>query len=120
MNERASVIKIGGKGYELLLTVRATKEISKRFGGIGKMGSKFETNENLEESIDDLVWVVCLLANQGIARHNFENPNDIKDLLTAEAIELYSQPADFADFKDAITDALYKGTKREVPGEEKN
>ena len=33
-NERSSVINIGGKEYELLLTTKATKEIAKRYGGL--------------------------------------------------------------------------------------
>ena len=37
-NERAAVIKIGGKDYELVLTTRATKEIARRYGGLENLG----------------------------------------------------------------------------------
>ena len=121
MNERASVIKIGGKEYELLLTTRATKEISKKFGGLGKMGEKLEQSESAEDNLADASWIICLLANQAILRHNFENPNDTKPLLTEEYIELYTLPGDFEEFGAAITNAIYNGTRRDVPtGEEKN
>lgn len=123
MDERASIIKVGGKEHELLLTTRATREISARFGGLGELGKRFEDSENFEQSLDDLVWLIVLLANQSTLRHNFENPDDQRKLLTAEELELYTQPQDFAGFKDAIIDALYKGTKREVQsgdGDSKN
>ena len=38
MDERSSVITIGGVEYELLLTTKATKEIAKRYGGLEKLG----------------------------------------------------------------------------------
>jgi len=115
MNERASSITVGGKKYELLLTTRATKEISAKFGGLAKMGESLEMSESFEESLDDLVWLIVLLANQATLRHNFENPDDQRKLLTSEELELYTQPVDLSDFKDAIFEALVRGTKREVP-----
>ena len=34
IDERKSVINVGGEDYELLLTTRATKEIAGRYGGL--------------------------------------------------------------------------------------
>ena len=33
-NDRAAMIQIGNREYEMLLTTRATKEIAKRYGGL--------------------------------------------------------------------------------------
>ena len=41
-----------------------------------------------------------------------------KELLTEEIVELLTVPADLATYKTAITEALYKGTKRNVQSEE--
>jgi len=118
-NERSSVITIGDKEYELILTTRATKEIAKRYGGLSNLGDKLAKSENFELALDEIIWLVTVLANQSILIYNLQN-HDKKLLLTEEAIELLTTPYDLAKYKDAITDALYKGTKREVISEEKN
>jgi hypothetical protein len=117
-NERSSVISIGGKEYELLLTTRATKEIGKKYGGLSDLGDKLLKAENFETAIDELIWLITLLANQPILIHNAKNPQDKKDLLEPETVELFTTPFEIAGFKEAIMDCLIKGTKREVQSEE--
>ena len=116
-NERAAAITIAGMEYELLLTTRATKEIAKRYGGLANLGDKLMTAENFELAIDELVWVIALLANQSILIHNFRNPEEKRELLTEEAIELLTTPTDLADYKEAIMESMLRGTKRYVESE---
>ena len=87
-NERAASIAIGGKEYELVLTTRATKEIAKRYGGLANLGDKLMKAENFELALDELVWLIALLANQSILINNFQHPDKKRELLTEEAIEL--------------------------------
>ncbi|MGI6378240.1 MAG: hypothetical protein ACOX0I_04230 [Bacilli bacterium] len=117
-DERCSKIAIGGKEYELLLTTRATKEIGKKYGGLSDLGDKLLKAENFETAIDELIWLITLLANQPILIHNAKNPQDKKDLLEPETVELFTTPYEIAGFKEAIMDCLIKGTKREVQSEE--
>lgn len=119
-NERASVINIGGREHELLLTTKATKEIAKKFGGLKNLGESLAGTEHFEEALDDLVWLLVLLANQSIYIHNFRHASDPLPFLTAEEVELLTVPGDLADYKDAIMNALIKGTKREIVSEPKN
>ena len=119
-NERSAVITIGGKEYELLLTTRATKEIAKKYGGLSRLGDELGKSENFEQAIDEIVWLIALLANQTILVHNFQHPNEQKELLTEETVELLTTPSDFLAYKSAITECLVRGTKREVVSEEKN
>ena len=116
-NERSAVIKIGDTEYELILTTRATKEISKRYGGLSNLGDKLAKSENFELALDEIIWLITVLANQSILIYNLEN-DDKKELLTEDKVELLTSPYDLAGFKEAITEALYKGTKREVASEE--
>ena len=118
MNERSSVINIGGKEYELVLTTRATKEIAKRYGGLSDLGDKLMKEENFEKALDEVIYLIVLLANQGIEIHNMQNPENKKTLLTEEYVELMTSPFDLAQYKDAIMQAMYKGTKREVESED--
>lgn len=112
--ERSAKVKIGKKEYELVLTTRATKEIAKRYGGLANLGKKLSKSENFEEALSEIIWLITTLANQSILIYNYENPNSKKPLLTEELVEIYTAPSDLAIYKDAITEALLKGTKREV------
>ncbi len=117
-DERSAVIKIGDTEYELLLTTKATKEIAKKYGGLSNLGDKLINSENYEEAISEIVWLIVTLANQPILIYNFKNKDKKKELLTEDEVELLTTPNDLAAYKDAITEALFKGTKRNVESEE--
>ena len=116
-NERGASITIGGKEYELVLTTRATKEIAKRYGGLANLGDKLMKAENFENALDELIWLIALLANQSILIHNFQHPEDKRDPLTEEAIELLTSPLELTAYKDAIMKSMFRGTKRFVESE---
>lgn len=113
-DERSSVITIGGKEYELLLTTKATKEIAKKYGGLSNLGDKLVKSENYEDAIGEIVWLIVTLANQPILIFNYKNKGNERPLLTEDEVELLTTPQDIANFKDAITEALLKGTKRNI------
>ena len=117
-DERSSKITIGGAEYEMLLTTKATKEIAKRYGGLSNLGEKLMKSENFEMALDEIVWLITLLANQSVLVHNLKNPAKKRELLTEEAVELLTSPFELADYKNAIMDAMYKGTKRHVESED--
>ncbi|WP_313164325.1 hypothetical protein [Sedimentibacter sp.] len=117
-NERSSAINIGGKEYELVLTTRATKAIAGRYGGLENLGEKLMKSENFEMALDEIVWLITLLANQSILIRNLKNKNAPEELLTEEDVELLTSPLDLAAYKNAITEAMFKGTKRDVESEE--
>ena len=117
-NDRGAVIQIGNQEYEMLLTTRATKEIAKRYGGLEHMGDKLMKAENFELALDEVVWLITLLANQSTQVHNLLDPDDKRELLTEEAVELLTTPLDLSGYKTAIMEAMIKGTKRYVESEE--
>lgn len=112
--ERSSIITIGEKEYELLLTTKATKEIAKKYGGLSNLGDKLVKSENYEDAISEIVWLIVTLANQPILIFNYKNKGNEKPLLTQDEVELLTTPQDIANFKAAITEALLKGTKRNI------
>ena len=117
-DERSSKITIGGAEYEMLLTTKATKEIAGRYGGLSNLGEKLMKSENFEMALDEIVWLITLLANQSVLVHNLQNPAKKRELLTEEAVELLTSPFELSDYKNAIMDAMYKGTKRNVESED--
>ena len=116
-NERSAKITIGGVDYELILTTKATKEIAKRYGGLEDLGEKLMKAENFEMALDEIVWLITLLANQSIYIHNRLN-EEKKELLMEDDVELLTSPVEMATFKDAIMEAMFKGTKRHIESEE--
>lgn len=116
-NERTATIKIGDEEYNLILTTKATKEIAGRYGGLEKLGDKLMKSENFEMALGEIVWLITLLANQSILIHNLKHKDAPRELLTEEVVELLTNPLDLGEYKEAITEAMYKGTKRNVESE---
>jgi hypothetical protein len=117
-DERSVEITVGGKAHELVLTTRATREIAKRYGGLESLGETLMKSENAEMALAEIVWIVCLLANQAIQIHNLKHKDDMRELITEEEIDLLTTPAELTEYKDAIVEAMRRGTRRDVLGEE--
>ncbi|MDD4688323.1 MAG: hypothetical protein PHE51_01065 [Eubacteriales bacterium] len=118
MDDRSALIKIGDTEYELILTTRASKEIAGRYGGLENLGEKLMKSENFEMALGEIIWLIVVLANQSILIHNMRNKDAPRELLTEDEVELLTSPLDLAGYKNAITEAMLKGTARNVPTEE--
>lgn len=116
--DRSAVINVGGTEFKMILTTKATKEIAKRYGGLENLGEKLMKTENFEMALDEVVWLITLLANQSIQIHNIKNKDNKKELLTEEEVELLTTPFDLANYKNAIMASMMKGTKRNVESED--
>ena len=77
-------------------------------------------SENFELALDEVVWLLTLLANQSILVRNLKNRDKPEPLLTEDEIELLTSPLDLAAYKSAITEAMFRGTKRNIQSEEDN
>ncbi|WP_374848964.1 hypothetical protein ACEY2C_01790 [Enterococcus gallinarum] len=115
--ERSTTINIGGADFKLILTTKATKMIAGRYGGLENLGAKLMKTENFEMALDEIVWLITLLANQSILIHNIRNKDEKKELLIEEEVELLTTPFDLAEYKNAIMASMMKGTKRNVESE---
>ena len=115
--DRSASIKIGQREYQLMLTTKATKEIAKRYGGLENLGDKIMKAENFEMALDEIIWLITLLANQSILIDNYLL-GEKKELLTEETVELLTSPLELSTYKEAIMEAMYKGTKREIESED--
>ena len=116
--ERGAIIEIGGESYELILTTKATKAIAGKYGGLENLGETLLKSENFEPALTEIVWLITLLANQSIQIHNLRHPDEPRILLTEEIVELLTTPMELATYKNAVTEAMFKGTRRHVESEE--
>lgn len=115
--DRSAVIKIAGKEYNLVLTTRATKEIAAKYGGLEQLGNKLFSGEKVSEALNEVIWLLALLANQGIMIENLQKGKK-QELLTEEQIELLTTPFELSEYKNAIIEAMNKGTNRNIESEE--
>lgn len=111
--DRGEKFTIGGKEYTLVLTLRAQKEIAKKYGGLENLAEELDGVEGMEAAI----WFITLLANQGILIDNLQN-NEKQPLLTEAEIELLSSPGQFQDFVTLLESAIVKGMKRHIESED--
>ena len=119
--ERSALIEIGGETYPLILSTKATKEIAKRYGGLENLGNQLMKSENFEMALDEIIWLITLLANQSILIHNLKSKEAKKELLVEEEVELLTTPFELAEYKNAIMSCMMKGTKRAIEsGNSKN
>ena len=116
--DRSTIINIDGTDYTLVLTNRATKAIAGRYGGIEQLGQKLMKSENFEMALDEVIWLICLLANQGIQIHNLRNRDAPLPLVTEEELELLTSPGELPLFKGAIMEAMTRGIRRNIESEE--
>mgnify|MGYP003623500488 CR=1 FL=1 len=116
-DERTAIINIGGVDFELMLTTKATKEIGKRYGGLENLGDKLMKTENFELALDEIVWLITLLANQSVLVYNLKHRDSPRPLLTQEEVELLTSPLELALYKNAIMESMYRGTNRKIVSE---
>ena len=116
-NERSALVTIGDKEYSMVLTTKATRLIASRYGGLDKLGDKLMKSEDAGRSLEEVVWIVTLLCNQGVQIHNLRCPDERQPELTSDEVELLTTPLELASLKDAIMEAMQKGTKRNVESE---
>ena len=117
-SERSARISIVSAEYELILTTRATKEIARRYGGLENLGEKLLKAENFELALDEIIWLLTILANQSTLIYNLKHKYKPKELITEEEVELLTSPLELAAYKTAITEAMFKGTARDIASEE--
>lgn len=113
--DRSTHVTIGKEDYELILTLLATKQINKRFGGLDKIADTLSSEDvDFEERIDLICDIIAILANQSIMIHNLWNTEEKKELLDSEKVMLLTKPKDMSMFSNAIMNALINGSKSEV------
>lgn len=117
MEDRTATIRIGENEHKMVLTTKATKAIAARYGGLESLGDKLLSEENFEMAIGEIVWLITLLCNQGILIHNLKHPDDKKELLTEDEVEILTTPLELSSYKDAIMETMVRGTKRNVESE---
>jgi hypothetical protein len=115
MNENYRVLTIGKKEYKLVFTTQAYLEVIRRFGGLKELSE--ELDKPGADSISMYIWLIALLANQGIELDNEEKGEDMP-LITEKNVMLHLSPIDFSAAKATMFSAISAGMKRETKNSE--
>ncbi len=116
-DSRVTYLVLGKEKIPLLLTLKATREIATRYGGLEELGNNMLESMDLTGMIDEIVWLIVVLANQCILIDNLENKTN-KPLLTPNELELKMDPYEMTSYREAILAALQAGQKQHVQSEE--
>jgi hypothetical protein len=129
MIEKGVPVTIGGKEHNLVFTVAAMIEVTKRYGGISSMmigmgieettETDAEGNETVRQTIDEsklfpeIPWLVATLANQGIMLDTGDTKPTNPKLITEAWVATNSMPYEFRDLLNAAMEAIGKGNGTE-------
>lgn len=116
---RVIEIEIAGESYPLNFSTKAARAVSDRYGDLTNIGQAFDDKTTVQ-ALDELVWMLALLIEQGAAYHKIVN-NLERKILTAEQLEIVLGVSDVVSLKENVMQAMTSGMSREVETEpEKN
>ena len=73
-------IEIAGESYPLNFSTKAARAVSDRYGDLTNIGEAFD-DKTTAQALDELVWMLALLIEQGVAYHKIVNNIDRKTRL---------------------------------------
>ena len=109
---RITEIEIAGKKYPLNFSVKAAKEVSKRYGGIENVTDAFSGGA-VDEMMDEATWILAVLMEQGSAYKKIIDGEDI-EAPTQDELEIIMGVADFTNIQDVLMGAMTSGMEREI------
>lgn len=105
-------ITVGGKAYPMNFSIKAAREVTDRFGDIGNLGRAFQ-GDDMGKQLEDIVWLLALLINQGIARRNLLDGTQERGV-KAEDLEVLLDMEDLGRLTDELLAAITAGMAQEV------
>jgi hypothetical protein len=99
------------------MSVWATSELSKKFGGFNNI-EKVMTAEN-PNLLDDIFWLMTTLANAAIMYRNIRLANgEHRELLPNDYFQHRVSPLDVTVLKEVIFDCINNGLSRKIESED--
>lgn len=113
---RLTEIEIAGTSYPLNFSTKAAKQISVRYDGLENIDKAFSA-KGVDAMMDEVVWMLALLIEQGVAYKKIVDGEDVKGI-SADELEIVLGVSDFAGLKDQIMGAMLAGMERTVETED--
>ena len=113
MEERIVKVTIGGKEYSMLFSVRASQNISIKFGSIEKMGAALQAESDATNQMTTACWLLALLIQQGQKAMSLETGKQLT-APSAEDLEFLVTPGDIPRYMAAVRECIVKGSLRNI------
>lgn len=110
--DRLTSIEIGGYSYPLNFSVLAASKVYERFGDVSGMQERVMDGFT-EKSIEDTLWVLKLLAEQGAEYEKVRNGTEIEPLNT-EGLPVLLGIREFNGVRSKIMEAVTKSVMQTV------
>lgn len=119
MDERSVPCLIAGKEYPLCLTMRATKAVVERYGGLAEVGDALKA-QAIGQQLDELFWLLSLLLREGCDLYNYLHQECELPLTPPppEILELVLTPGDMVGMRSTMLRCMALGMGRDVPTED--
>lgn len=109
-------IEIAGTSYPLNFSVKAAKELTKRYGALDKIGEALSIKKT-DELFDELMYLLALLQNQGADYANIMEGKEIRKF-SPEQLEVIMGTVDCVALQDRLMEAMAAGMKPTVETED--
>lgn len=114
---RICFFELNGAQYPLNLSMKATRLIAERFGGMENVGEAV-SGKPMGEVLETLSWLLAVLMQQGFAYCDLTGAERPEKLLKQEELEVLLQPADIPQIQNAVFGTIGMGAAREVETED--
>jgi len=116
MANRIVNIEIAGTQYPLNFSIKAAKEVTKRYGALEKVADVFEKKTE-DELFDELMFLLALLLDQGARYKEIVNGEKVRTF-TADELEVVMGSMDCIDLKSTLMSAMAAGSEQSIKLEE--
>jgi hypothetical protein len=110
--ERIMEIEIAGTKYPLNFSVKAAKEVSKKYGDVSKIADAL-SEKNVADTMGELIWLLALLIDQGVAYKKIVDKEEVKGA-SEEELEVIMNGSDFLGLNEILVNAMTIGMTQEV------
>lgn len=114
---RIGSFELNGEQYPLNLSMKATRLISERFGGMENVEEAVK-GKSIGEVLGTLSWLLTVLMHQGFAYCDLTGAERPEKLFKQEELEVLLQPADIPAIQKAVFGTIASGAAREVETED--
>lgn len=116
---KTAKLELNGRTYTMCLSLRVTRDLADRFGGMEGMQDAV-TSKNPAEALDAVVWMLAAMSRAG-SLYDKRCGIETEEPLTEDEIFDYSDTSDLANLRAKVFETIAAGQTADIKVEpEKN
>ena len=109
---KTAKLELNGKTYTMCLSLRVTRDIAERFGGMEEMSAAV-TSGNTAEALNSVVWMLAAMSRAGSA-YDKRCGIETAEPLTEDDLLDGADVADLADLRAKVFETITAGRSADV------